>query len=50
MPGQRNGHPTPILLGPECMCVLDVTCNLHFWQNDQDLLCATAVTRGKNGH
>ena len=25
-----------------------VTCNLHFWQNDRDLLCATAVTRGWN--
>ena len=23
---------------------LAVTCHLHFWQNDQDLLCATAVT------
>ena len=25
---------------------LAVTCHLHFWQNDRDLLCATAVTRG----
>ena len=25
-----------------------VTCHLHFWQNDQDLLRATAVTRGWN--
>ena len=25
---------------------LAVTCHLHFWQNDQDLLCATVVTRG----
>ena len=27
-------------------------CNLppHFWQNDRDLLRATAVTRGWNGH
>ena len=23
-----------------------VTCHLHFWQNDQDLLSATAVTQG----
>ena len=23
---------------------LAVTCHLHFWQNDRDLLCATAVT------
>ena len=29
---------------------LAVTCHLHFWQNDQDLLCATAVTRGWNGY
>ena len=27
---------------------LAVTCHLHFWQNDQDLLCATAVTQGWN--
>ena len=25
-------------------CVLAITCHLHFWQNDQDLLYATAVT------
>ena len=24
---------------------LAVTCHLHFWQNDQDLLHATVVTR-----
>ena len=29
---------------------LVVTCHLHFWQNDRDLLCATAVTRGWNGY
>ena len=28
---------------------LAVTCHLHFWQNDRDLLRATAVTRGWNG-
>ena len=28
-----------------CAC-LAVTCHLHFWQNDQDILRATAVTRG----
>ena len=28
---------------------LAVTCHLHFWQNDQDLLRATAVTQGWNG-
>ena len=27
---------------------LAVTCHLHFWQNDRDLLRATAVTRGWN--
>ena len=27
---------------------LVVTCHLHFWQNDRDLLCATAVTQGWN--
>ena len=25
---------------------LVVTCHLHFWQNDWDLLLTTAVTRG----
>ena len=29
---------------------LAVTCHLHFWQNDWDLLCATVVTRGLNGY
>ena len=31
---------------------LTVTCHLHFWQNDRDLLRATAVTRGwiRNGY
>ena len=33
-----------------CMYVLVVTCHLHFWQNDRDLLRATAVTRGWNGY
>ena len=28
---------------------LAVTCRLHLWQNDRDLLGATAVTRGWNG-
>ena len=27
---------------------LAVICHLHFWQNDRDLLHATAVTRGWN--
>ena len=29
---------------------LAVTCHLHFWQNDRDLLRATAVTRRWNGY
>ena len=29
---------------------LDVSCHLHFWQNDQDLLRAIAVTREWNGY
>ena len=29
---------------------LAVTCHLHFWLNDRDLLRATAVTRGWNGY
>ena len=29
---------------------LAVTCHLHFWQNDRDLLRATAVRRGWNGY
>ena len=29
---------------------LAVTCHLHFWHNDRDLLRATAITRGWNGY
>ena len=29
---------------------LAVTCHLHFWPNDLDLLRATEVTRGWNGY
>ena len=29
---------------------LAVTCHLHLWQNDRDILRATAVTRGWNGY
>ena len=29
---------------------LAVTCHLHFWQNDRDILRATAVTWGWNGY
>ena len=31
-------------------CVFSCNCRLHFWQNDRDLLRATAVTRGWNGY
>ena len=33
-----------------CMHVLAVTCHLHFWQNDRDLLCAASVTLWWNRH
>ena len=29
---------------------LAVTCHLHFWQNDRDLLSATVVTQAWNGY
>ena len=29
---------------------LAITCHLHFWQNDQDLLRAIVVTQGWNGY
>ena len=47
MRGKRHSQPTPTSLGHGCMyaCVV-VTCHLHFWQNDRDLLHATALTRG----
>ena len=31
------------------MC-LAVTCRMHFWQNDQDVLHTTVVTQGWNGY
>ena len=49
MPGQQHSQPTQTLLGQGCKC-LGVTCHLHFWQNDQGLLHAAAVTWGWNGH
>ena len=44
MPGQRHSQPTPTLLGSRVYACLGVTCHLQFWQNDRDLLRATAVT------
>ena len=35
---------------PKVYACLTVTCHLHFLLNDQDLLCATAVTWGWNGY
>ena len=29
------------------LACLAVTCHLHFWQNDRDLLCATAVNESE---
>ena len=36
--------------GSRVYACLDVTCHLHFWQNDRGLLPVTAVTRGWNEH
>ena len=33
-----------------CVCVSCKPCHLHFWQNDRDLLRATAVTQGCKGY
>ena len=38
--------PLRDFVGSRVYACLDVTCHLHFWQNDRDLLRATAVTRG----
>ena len=47
-----NHAPCHIMQSHTCKvyACLAVTCHLHFWQNDRDLLCATAVTRGWNGY
>ena len=48
LPGQRHSQPTPTSMGQGCImyACLGVTCHLHFWQNDQGLLRANAVTQG----
>ena len=46
MPARWLSQPTPTLLGHGSMHVLDVTCHLHFLQNDWDLLHVTALTWG----
>ena len=49
-----NHAPVYSITSCEATCIrrlhmcLDVTCHLRFWQNDRDLLRATAVTRGWN--
>ena len=43
----RNFMQSHIRRVPAC---LFVTCHLHFWQNERDLLCATAVTQEWNGY
>ena len=37
-------NPPPPLALHDTYVSLGITCNLHFWQNDWDLLCATAMT------
>ena len=50
MPGQLHCQLTPTFVGSRVYACLGETCHLHFWQTDQGLLCATAGTRGRNGH
>ena len=47
-----NHAPCPFMQSYICKvyACLTVTCHMHFWQNDRDLLRATAVTRGWNGY
>ena len=44
MPAVWHRQPTLTSLGRGC---LGVTCHPHFWQNDQGLSHATAVTLGE---
>ena len=48
-----EGHSIHIVTLSPCKAIIRrlheyvaLTCHLHFWQNDRDLLLATAVTRG----
>ena len=45
MSGQQNSY----FIGSRVYAYLDVTCYLHFWQNDRGLLHASAVTQRWNG-
>ena len=46
MPGQRHNQPTLDFVGSKLFECLGVNCHLHFWQNDQGLLCTTVITQG----
>ena len=43
-------HANSHIGGPGVHVCLAVTCHLNIWQNDRDLLDATAVTREWNGY
>ena len=47
---EQHSPPTLDFVGSRINAFLGVTCHLHFWQNDQGLLCAIAVTQGMNRH
>ena len=44
MPAARSAHSD--FVGSRVYAWLDVTCHLHFWQNDRDLLRVTAGNMG----
>ena len=46
-PCTMSFHAKPHMIRKVPAC-LAVTCHLRFWQNDRDLLRATAVTQGRN--
>ena len=46
MPGQQHGQPSLDFIGSRVYACLGITLHPHFWQNDQGLLHANAVTRG----
>ena len=48
-PCTMSFHAKPHMIRKVHAC-LAVTCHLRFWQNDRDLLRATAVTQGWNGY
>ena len=49
-PANSNFVGSRVYVGSRMYVCLGVTCHLHFWQNDQDLLRATAVTWEWNRH